>query len=97
MKGLADAKFFSVRHSPVGIGPRYPFPQAPLLIFPALRPDDEVRNPDDAVLLLWEESPRHRQRQLARILQYPLLGVDTVIQAVYDWLYPEIPDNEEDR
>ena len=81
MGGLADAKIFDVGCSPVRIGPRYPYPQVPLLSFLALRLDDDVHNPDDVVLPLWEECPRHRhkQRQLVRILQYPLLEVDIVI------------------
>ena len=60
MEGLANAEIFGVRCSPVKIGARYPFPQLPLLSFPALHPDDEMRNPDDMVIILWEECPRHK-------------------------------------
>ena len=96
-EGLATAKIFGVRYSLARIRPGHPHPQVLLLSFLVLRPGDEVRDPDDVVLLLREECPIHRQQQLARILQYLSLGVDIVIQAVYEWLYPENPDNEEDR
>ena len=55
-----------------------------------------MHDPDTGVLFLQEECPIHRQQQLTLILKYLLLGVDIVIQAVYDWLYPENPDSEED-
>ena len=53
MEGLASAKIFGVRCSPVRLGPRYPHHQFPLLNFLALCPGDEVQDPDDIVLLLW--------------------------------------------
>ena len=59
--GLAAAEIFGVKCSPVRIGPRYPHPQVSLLSFPVPRPDNEVCNPDDVVMILWEECPRHRQ------------------------------------
>ena len=97
MEGLAAAKIFGVRCSPVRLRPKYPHPQLPLLGFPALCPSDEVHDPGDVVLLLREKSPSHRQEQLARILWYQYLGVDTGIQVLYVWLYPKPdPDDEED-
>ena len=61
MEELAYAEIFGVRCAPVRLGPRYPHRQVLLLSFPELRPSDEMHDPDDLVLLMWEEFPPHRQ------------------------------------
>ena len=61
MDGIASAEIFGVRCAPVRLGPRYPHRQVLLLSFPELCPSDEMHDPDDLVLLMWEEFPSHRQ------------------------------------
>ena len=94
--GSCNAVLFHVGYNPVRFGPNYPA-QSALLSFPDFQPGDEVPDPDDVVPLLQEECPPCRQDQLARILHYQHLKVDTVIQELSDWLYPEPnPNNDED-
>ena len=44
----------------------------------------KVDDLDDVLVLLQEECPSHKQQQLARIMQYWSLGMNTMIQVVYD-------------
>ena len=98
MDGFAFARLFGVSCDPVRLGSGFPAqPDQPdLLSFPDPLPDAEVVEPDAVILVLNEECPWYLQEQLDRILSYQHLRVDTAIQALYAWLFPEPdPDNEE--
>ena len=54
-----------------------------------------MENPDDLVMMLQECFPLHRQRQLARIMECPLLCTEMVLQVFYDRLFPRDLDLDE--
>ena len=95
MEGLAEAKSFGVYCNPTRIGPRYPQLQIPLLGFPPILSGRRVEDPDDLVMMLQECCHLHRQHQLARIMECPLLGTKMILQVLYDGLFPRDPDLDE--